>query len=290
MYMLAGAGLLLTGFTTAQSGLSEECRGEYENAVAMYDELGNMGFDGFCPMDYQVAFSDGETDRVIGYHDGDYKTEQRDAVYDGLVGSIYENEGRYEVIVPDYEIWLATGSSAPLSAVIWHESFHAYQITTFDPMRQMPEAMMSETQLAQKLDGDVKQKRLFEKELAILGRITDEENTCDATDIAIEYIRVKKERDALLDQAFRASEDYYTMLEGTAYYIESKAVCFVNGEKAYQENYIDTAVTYADGNAKYYRLGMLECLLLDQLDPDWKSGYAFDQPLDALISDYVMER
>ena len=45
MYMLAGAGLLLTGFTTAQSGLSEECRGEYEkcpNSALALDLLEEM--------------------------------------------------------------------------------------------------------------------------------------------------------------------------------------------------------------------------------------------------------
>ncbi len=77
------------------------------------------------------------------------------------------------------------------------------------------------------------------------------------------------------------------MLEGTAYYVEAQAVRSEMGEETYIKNYLDTASKYVDGNAKYYRLGMLECMLLDKLDENWKNSYSFDRPLIEVIEDYI---
>ena len=139
VYGLIGAGLILTGFTTTERGLKGDDRKEYDRVVEDYAELGDMGFDGFRPMDYKVAFSNGEKDFVIDYNDGDYEVSERKAVYEGLVGSIYQNGNEFEVVVPEYDTWIATGSSSQLSSVIWHESFHAFQNTKYHVLENASE-------------------------------------------------------------------------------------------------------------------------------------------------------
>ena len=287
VYGLIGAGLILTGFTTTERGLKGDDRKEYDRVVEDYAELGDMGFDGFRPMDYKVAFSNGEKDFVIDYNDGDYEVSERKAVYEGLVGSIYQNGNEFEVVVPEYDTWIATGSSSQLSSVIWHESFHAFQNTKYHVLENASENGLSETELAERIDSDAEKKNMYEKELEILSQITDEEKNCDAETIALEYINVATDRDKILSDEEKVSEDFYEMVEGSAYYVEASVVRYENGEAAYQDKYINEAGNYIDGNSKYYHHGMMQCMLLDELNPEWKASYSFDKPLDEVIASYV---
>ncbi len=287
VYGLIGAGLILTGFITTERGLKGDDRKEYDRVVEDYAELGDMGFDGFRPMDYKVAFSNGEKDFVIDYNDGDYEVSERKAVYEGLVGSIYQNGNEFEVVVPEYDTWIATGSSSQLSSVIWHESFHAFQNTKYHVLENASENGLSETELAERIDSDVEKKNMYEKELEILSQITDEEKNGDAETIALEYINVASDRDKILSDEEKVSEDFYEMVEGSAYYVEASVVRYENGEAAYQDKYINEAGNYIDGNSKYYHHGMMQCMLLDELDPQWKASYNFDKPLDEVIASYV---
>ena len=287
VYGLIGAGLILTGFTTTERGLKGDDRKEYDRVVEDYTELGDMGFDGFRPMDYKVAFSNGEKDFVIDYNDGDYDVTERNAVYEGLVGSIYQNGTEFEVVVPEYDTWIATGSSSQLSSVIWHESFHAFQNTKYHVLENASENDLSETELAERIDSDAEKKNMYEKELEILSQITDEEKNCDAETIALEYINVATDRDKILSDEEKVSEDFYEMVEGSAYYVEAAVVRYENGEEAYQDKYIKDAGKYVDGNSKYYHHGMMQCMLLDELNPEWKASYSFDKPLDEVIASYV---
>ena len=287
VYGLIGAGLIVSGFTTTERGLKEDNRKEYDRVVEDYAELGDMGFDGFRPMDYKVAFSNGEKDFVIDYNDGDYEVSERKAVYEGLVGSIYQNGNEFEVVVPEYDTWIATGSSSQLSSVIWHESFHAFQNTKYHVLENASENGLSEIELAERIDSDAEKKNMYEKELEILSQITDEEKNCDAETIALEYINVASDRDKILSDEEKVSEDFYEMVEGSAYYVEASVVRYENGEAAYQDKYINEAGNYIDGNSKYYHHGMMQCMLLDELDPQWKASYNFDKPLDEVIASYV---
>ena len=287
VYGLIGAGLILTGFTTTERGLKGDDRKEYDRVVEAYAELGDMGFDGFRPMDYKVAFSNGEKDFVIDYNDGDYEVSERKAVYEGLVGSIYQNGNEFEVVVPEYDTWIATGSSSQLSSVIWHESFHAFQNTKYNVLENASENGLSETELAERIDSDAEKKNMYEKELEILSQITDKEKNWDVETIALEYINVASDRDNILSDEEKVSEDFYEMVEGSAYYVEASVVRYENGEAAYQDKYINEAGNYIDGNSKYYHHGMMQCMLLDELDPQWKASYNFDKPLDEVIASYV---
>lgn len=285
VYMFVGAALVISGFATMERGLKEANRQVLETVAKDREAIGNLGFNGYNPLDYKIAFSDGKKDVVCDYNGGDYVVSKREAVYGGLVGSIYQNGDVTEVVVPDHETWQSISSvgGAPLSAVIWHESFHAYQNDYCGLAERDFGDIISETELADRLDNDDKIRELYQKELEILGRITDDVEYSDAMGIAGEYLSVSERRDELLSQEEKSSEAFYEMTEGTAYYVEASVVRHENGEAVYHKDYIDTAKEYTLGNAKYYRHGMLECMLLDKLSPDWKSAYSFDVTLDDLL-------
>lgn len=289
LYMLAGAGLVISGFATVERGLKENDRTQLDTVKEEYAELGNLGFMGFRPMDYKVGFSNGEKELLVDYSGDDYVVTKRDAVYEGLVASVYQDGTEYQVVTPEYDVWttLSDINGQQLSTVIWHESFHAYQNTYFKIMENAPAGILTETELAERIDADQELKNLFTKELEILSAVTNEENTSDFRKIAIEYISVANKRDELLSDAEKATENFYEVMEGTAFYVESQIVRYENGDAIYRKNFCDKASEYAEGNAKYYRLGMLQSMLLDKLDPNWKDTYSFDRALDDVIAEYV---
>ena len=51
LYMIAGAGLIISGFATQEKGLKEKNRQVLEKVEDDITEVGNMGFTGFCPLD-----------------------------------------------------------------------------------------------------------------------------------------------------------------------------------------------------------------------------------------------
>jgi hypothetical protein len=52
---------------------------------------------------------------------------------------------------------------------------------------------------------------------------------------------------------------------------------------SFKTDYIDTISDYAGGSSKYYKTGMAMCMILDRLNPQWKNGYDFSEPLIDLI-------
>ena len=288
VYLIAGAALIVSGFATTERGLKENNKLQLEKVAKDYEELSDMGFEGFCPTDYRIAFSDGEKEIVTSYNNGDYETYEREAVYGGLVGSIYQNGDEFEVIVPEYDTWasISAVSGQQLSYVIWHESFHAYQNTYFNVLENT-EGLLTETQLSEQVDTDPELKNSFTRKLETLKKVTNAENTGDIRKIAIEYIDIVRERDHLLSESQKKSEVFYEMIEGSAYYVESGVALHESGRKAYEKEYLENVANYVDGGAKYYHLGMLECMLLDKLDPDWKASYSFDRALEDVIAEYI---
>ncbi|WP_026518600.1 hypothetical protein [Butyrivibrio sp. MC2021] len=202
---------------------------------------------------------------------------------------MYQDGDEFQVVVPEYDTWayISAVSGQQLSYVIWHESFHAYQNTFFNVLENAGEGILPETELAAQMDNDPELKKSFTRKLEKLYEAINAENTGDIRRIAIEYIDIVGERDDMLSESQKKSEAFYEMLEGSAYYVEAGVALCENGREAYEKEYLENIAKYADGNAKYYHLGMLECMLLDKLNPDWKTSYSFDRALEEVIAENV---
>ena len=139
---LLGAGLLAMWLLTGESGLSEEDIEIYEQTAAMQDQVDGLGFLDFRLEDYPVAMYDGKWDYVI--YQGEIK--KRAPVLETFAGTAYPVEDHFEVVVPtvgqlDQLLSLAGVVEGMVSgngygaeeqtAAIWHEAFHAYQLTNY---------------------------------------------------------------------------------------------------------------------------------------------------------------
>lgn len=292
------AGTILTG----SYGLSAENKSIYEEAVNLQDQVDTIGFQGFCLTDYKVRFYNGDVDYVIT---GD-TIEKEDAVFTTFVGTAYEVDGEYQVILPTIEnfaeMFQLLGSAASMAegdvnfneaeyastehvATLWHEATHAYQLTKYeDEITGLLKDTSGDIQdiIVSSVDGNQNVVELYKKQMELLNKAYDAEDLTEKQAYVADYLELEHERQALLSEETRSAEDYYEVAEGTARYIESQVYRFQEGNDAFEEAYIGQTV-YENGSGKYYTSGMMKCYLLDELDPDWKTNYDFAVSLTELL-------
>lgn len=316
MAAILGAGLLSAWMWTGRSEISEENRKLYEEAVDMQKQVDTLGFEGFCLLDYPVAMYDGTTDYV--FYEGEI--QKRSPEVETFVGTAYPVEDHFEVIVPTLEQFdsllslaggvegMVTGSGyGPLEqkAIIWHEAFHAYQLTDFAVLGEkvLPEDMKGEleekggekseeewivTQVDEKKD--VKSK--IRQEMEILKKAvelirTESPAIDELHKIILEYSERRRQRMEEMPKSARDAEIRCELTEGTAYYVESSVYQMMSGKQAYEERYLENIGAYEGGRGKYYRTGLAKCLILDTLYPGWKETFDFSRGLDAVIEQYL---
>lgn len=158
-----GAGLLAVWLLTGESGPGEENIEIYERAAALQEQTDRLGFPGFRLEDYPVAMYDGKRDYV--FYEGEIR--KRAPVLETFAGTVWPAEDHFEVIVPTVEqldklLSLAGGVEGMVSgsgyganeqaATIWHEAFHAYQLTNYAILGEK----VSPEELRQELEKDAR--------------------------------------------------------------------------------------------------------------------------------------
>ncbi len=307
-----GAGLLAAWLWTGNQGISKENQKIYEEAVSMQEEVDTLGFEGFCLSDYPVAMYDGTSDYV--FYEG--KTWKRPPVMETFVGTAYPVDDHFEVIVPTLEQFeslmslaggvegMAAGSGYGASeqkGTIWHEAFHAYQLTKFAVLGEKvtPEDMQGEGEKSEEewivteVDEKPDIQRKLKGEMQLLEKAADMLKNQDISsidglrEIVLEYSERRRQRMKEMQKSAREAEIRCELTEGTAYYVEAFVYRMESGEQAYEERYLDSLGTYEGGRGKYYRTGLAKCLLLDVLCPDWKEHFDFSKGLDELLEEYL---
>ena len=150
--MILGVATLLTG----TYGLSQKNYDIYESAMALSNEVSDLGFDKFDITDYKIRFYNGNRDYIFSKIDNTLIVEKEKPILDAFVGTAWEVDGIYQVVVPAIEkfsdMFSIFGMANSLSsfqetgnfnfmeneygskehiATIWHEAFHAYQMTYY---------------------------------------------------------------------------------------------------------------------------------------------------------------
>ena len=295
MMISAVIGLTLAGGTalTAPDGITDADRNCYAAACALQESADAMGFQGFRLTDYPVVFNDGRHDFVLK---PDGSTEKRTPVIASLAATAYENDGRFEVIVPTKSsmgilsaIMGGEWSESDQAATIWHEAFHCWQLTNY---REQIEALtaghtfskddFSEKLINEEYSADEKAKQLFTEQLELLSEAAKEQNIDNIREDMVKYKELDSARRELLSQDAQILENYYTIVEGTAFYVEMQMIR-VQSEARFEKEYAGRLTAYAEGSSKYYALGGAACLLLDRIDAGWKTDYDFSVPPDGLI-------
>lgn len=292
-FAIIGMVLVVAVIVTGSYGLSKKNIEIYENAVALQESVEQLGFDNFSLAEYPVAFYDGEHDYVVTWKEDEYEIEKRKAVLNFVAATAYPVEEHYEVHAPTVEKMSSLVNFVSQGdvkydiqeqvATIWHEAFHCYQLTNYlAHIEAICPDGMQENLIAEKIDANKDAVTLFMKQSALL----EEAKLCKDIDKLradiVEYKRLEEKRNAMLTEESVALEDYYVRVEGTAYYVES-CICQMQNQKQYEENYLQAVDTYQKGTTKYYRRGMLQCMILNQLSPEWKQGYDFSESMMELI-------
>ena len=304
-----GTALLAGWIFTADRGIGSQEKKIYREAVEQQGLVDKLGFSGFRLEEYPVAMYDGKADYV--FYQG--KIEKRSPVLETFAGTAYPVGDHYEVIVPTLErfdglLSLAGGVEGMVSgsgyggeeqiATIWHEGLHAWQMSHFQilgenltPAEMEKELEQSgnengdseETLLVKELDQNAEQKKRMKKEMQLLKTAAEKKDIDGMKAAILEYREQQEKRQENMSAEALMAEKRCELTEGTAYYVEGNVLKALRGENVYRERYLDTLDVFEGGRGKFYRTGMAKCLILDRLEPDWKTGLDFTESLDELL-------
>ena len=332
--VLSGVCLCAAWLATGTRGISDADRKVYEQAAAMQEQADRIGFADFRLADYPVAMYDGSWDYVF------YKgiIRRRKPVLETFAGTAYPVADHFEGILPtvsqfDRLLSLAGGIEGMLTgsgygtdeqvAVLWHETFHAYQMTHFailgektDPGEMLQKEKdrdhtfensdygqrTDEEWIVKEADQNEIVRKWIQEEMNLLQKavwqaVRLQQLSENPTKMAKEKERIKEllmqyrdSRRQRMDQfpaQAATAEIRCELTEGTARYVEARIYRMLAGTQAYRGRYLDTLGIYEGGREKYYRTGMAKCLLLDVLQPGWKSGFDFTVGLDELLENVL---
>lgn len=291
-----GIGILCGAIFTKPSGLTDEDRTCYEKALSLQSAADNIGFKNFYLTDYPVAICDGKNDYVITSNGESFDVTKRLPAIETLAGTIYRVDEHYEVIVPSRsliknlvgimgEAW----NDDKQAATIWHEAFHCWQMNNYEDTitaiigtNTFEDDNFGEQLINNQYTASPHTKDLFCQQLDLLSNCINEQSIDNIKAYIVKYKQLDEKRSALLSEETLLLEKYYTRVEGTASYVEA-CICKEQDSVRYKSDYLNNIDTYSEGSVKYYTLGRSQCLLLDKLDPSWKTEYDFSEDLIDLI-------
>lgn len=309
-YGITGVALAVSVAATGTYGLSEENREIYETALSLQQRVDGLGFSEFNLADYKVRFFDGDADYVVY---GEAISREK-PVFTTFVGTSYEVDGEYQVILPVLEnfaeMFALLGAAETLSeggvsfdkntygdqehtATLWHEAFHAYQMTHYaegiDGLRDGGrfEEGMSRV-IVEAVDSRKDMIQYFERGAALLLQAYQETDMEAKKALVHEYFELESRRREQLGEEAVLAEDYLETVEGSACYVESCIIAFLKGQEEMEQHYM-APFSYSGGTGKYYKIGMMKCYLLEQLRQDWNAGYEFDRNLNELLRESCFE-
>ena len=318
MYMAAGVLLAAGSAATAERGLSKVNRDIYQEALALDEEMQTLGFDGFSLRGRKVRFYDGSCDYVVETDaDNQMIVTKEKAQLDVFAGTTLEVDGQWQVLLPTYEqfsgFFNALGTLGSYqqgmqegqfdfgqsgyddrmhAATIWHEAFHAWQSENWrEGMNILSGQVQNESGnpvdiIVREADSNQELAALFTEEMEQLMRAYDAQNLTEKKEWAAGALETAKKRSAKLSDEAKAMEYYFENYEGSARYVESMAYKALAGDEAWREVYLKD-FQYENGSEKYYHMGMLKCVLLDQLTDGWQQGFSDEAGLDELLRDLV---
>lgn len=285
---ILGVILLIGVLITAEYGLSKENIEVYEEAIALQTKMDEIGFEGFHIADYPMAFYDGEKDYVLTREGTGYSITKRKALVDFIAATAYPVDGHFEVHTPTVEKMSSlVGIFGALEGAeygknehiitLWHEAFHCYQLTNYlTNIEAFCTTAVEESKIAETVDVHEQAVELYKQQTTLLEEAVKCEEIDKIREYIVQYKELEDKRNRLFEEEIINLEKYYTTVEGSACYVEAK-VCEVLEPERFEADYVNTISDYANGTAKYYKVGMAQCMILDRIAPGWKEKYDFSK-------------
>lgn len=316
IYAAMGIFLAVGSIATASYGLSEINRNIYQDALALDETMQELGFDGFKLKTIKVRFYDGSNDYVVQADAEGYITIKKEKPQlDVYAGTTVETDGQWQALLPTYEQFsrlfdalealgsyeqgMQEGSFAFSEsdygesshvATIWHEAFHAWQSENWS---KDVEALMEKAEvenedsrediIVKNVDSDRELVALFNEEMQLLMKAYQTEGVEEKKALVEKILEIAEKRKEKLSQAAEAMEYFLENFEGSARYVEGKAFRELEGESTWETVYL-SEFQYENGSGKYYDMGMMKCMLLDQLSDGWQKEFSPETGLDELLS------
>ena len=163
------------------------------------------------------------------------------------------------------------------------------EITEMLKGHSFSEEDFSEEVIVKQVDANEQAVDLYKQELKLLKKAALSEDIDDIKALIIEYKELEEKRRGLLQEDVLLLEEYFERMEGTARYVEGKAYEQLYSREAFEETYLEAFESYQKGSGKYYGIGMVKCLLLDRMCPDWKQDYDFSKSITDLLYEQIGE-
>ncbi|MDE6312506.1 MAG: hypothetical protein K2M46_02630 [Lachnospiraceae bacterium] len=317
-YVIIGVLLVIMVLATGSYGLSKENLSIYGQALELESQMAEKTFLDYRITQFPIAFFDGDYDYVITKEKEELQVKKRKPVMQTFVGTAYWVEDHYEILMPTIEKFSSmidmlysadnlsnisqeesaldetTYGSKEQIATIYHEGFHAYQFSNYEEQisaqlkgHTFDDEHFGEALIVEKIDNDEEQTRLYHQELVLLKKMVNSDNIEEIKELLKEYLKKDEVRRQKLTEETLILENYYELVEGSAYYVESIAYEQVYDNEKLQNTYIEPMDVFSKGSHKYYNMGMAKCRILDKLDPEWKNQFDFSMGLTEKLTEYV---
>ena len=312
--------LLMAGFIlTGTYGLSEVNKKAYDSFAAESSYMSKLGFKDFYAADDTVRFFDGEKDYVVKSN-GEITREKK--VLDVLAATAWKVGEEYQILVPVYENMSgftkmaenvemitssgendnqtsksafsgesdsqtskATFSEEFYVAAICHEAFHVWQFNHFEEQinRELGEIKADrEEVITSEIDSNSEYVNSIEQEVKLLFEAyyeTDMKKKLKLVGLAMEE---EDKRRSTMNENSRRVEYYIENLEGSAQYVEAMVYKDLTSQKEFEDYYLEE-FTYVNGSYKYYTIGLMKCLILDQMDESLQEKFTYENGLSQIM-------
>ncbi len=313
VYIIVGIVLVILAIVTGTSGLSKTDREIYEKAIEVNQSVNGLGFTDFDISKYKVRFFDGDNDYVVSGEG----IEKEDPALETFVGTTVEVEGEFQVLLPTYDkfsqMFTALSTAGNLTegnfsfgesdynknshiATLCHEAFHTWQFAEgFEKIEGMAkqagitEDMSYSEIILNEVDSNKELVLLFEQEMELLFQALEQDNIEQKKELVEQVLNLHSKRDALLSPQAVFIEQYYETIEGSARYVEACIYKELEEQQKWSQTYM-APFSYENGSGKYYEMGMLKCMILDQLAPEWKESFDAVINLNILLQQEINKK
>ncbi len=323
IYAAMGIFLAAGSIVTGKYGLSEKNITIYREALALDETMRELGFENFSLKTVKVRFYNGNCDYVASVdtsadEENHIFIKKEKAQLDVFAGTTVEADGQWQVLLPTYEqfsgLFDALGtldsyeqgmqegsfafseseySESSHVATIWHEAFHAWQAENGieDVEELMAQAGVDDENtrediIVKEVDSDRELRELFTEEMLLLTEAYQTKQPEKKKELVVKALEIAEKREEKLTSEAKAMEYFLENYEGSARYVESMAYRELENETAWKTAYL-SEFEYRNGSEKYYKLGMMKCMLLDQIYDGWQEKYSGKTGLDEFLKDAV---
>ncbi|WP_425539676.1 hypothetical protein [Microaceticoccus formicicus] len=287
-YIILGI-LLIVGYVKTRENTIDK------QTLKLLDEVRHMEtneiWEGFDIKKYPLDVNYGNLE--YRYMDGDIIKKSPDLQVLALT-AISTATGPVVKVLPESELRKITDMGglsqserdAIYKSILIHEAFHCYQIEKSGNGVQIENGVIVSAdldeykiyaELLKRIDNDVKYHKLWNNEISGLKEYLESGDSKSWTESRKQKVDYEKKFFGSEYNVYKKWTDMKELLEGSARYVENKALTIMNQKKN------EPSINYVKGDAKFYQSGCLKVQILNEIkgwkDLDFSGSISLDELL-----------